>query len=230
MDCESDITAGLKWKPPHNASSSLSGAVTDCQQTCFANTLIMLKMSLTVISGGVANSLSSISISLTGMAGTFLLYAFFDFLVFFFFFNKHIFSSNTNPHRAAEKKENLTTGQKKGSREMHFPALSRKNIYSGTGWGTIRKCLKMSEYTQSIQHYELMSNVNAHMFLTPQFILKLSGKTGCLRIKHTLMQLITALKYIRLEFSVSVQAACSANLTVYLKLGWKLSATGKGCE
>lgn len=88
-------------------------------------------MSLTVLSGGVANSPSSISISLTSMAGTFLLYVFFLFL---FGLNKHFCSSNTNPHRAAEKKKTLelTTGQKKGSGEMHFPALSRKkNRYSG---------------------------------------------------------------------------------------------------
>lgn len=84
-------------------------------------------MSLTVLSGGVANSPSSISISLTSMAGTFLLYVFFLFL---FGLNKHFCSSNTNPHRAAEKKKTLelTTGQKKGSGEMHFPALSRKKI------------------------------------------------------------------------------------------------------
>lgn len=97
MDSKSDITAGLKLKPPHNASSSPTRAVTDCHNTCFAHTLQMIKMSLTVLSGGMANSPSSISIRRACMAGTFLL------CVFVFFFYKHIFSSNTNPHREAEK-------------------------------------------------------------------------------------------------------------------------------
>lgn len=61
-------------------------------------------MSFTVLSGGVANSPSSISISLTSMAGTFLLYVFFLFL---FGLNKHFCSSNTNLHRAAEEKKNF---------------------------------------------------------------------------------------------------------------------------
>lgn len=128
MDCESDITAGLKWKPPHNASSNLTEAVTDCQQTCFANTLQMIKMSLTVLSGGVANSPSSISINLTGMAGTFLLHA---------FFNKHVLSSNTNPHRVDQKKYIYINKirqlvRKRVLGKCTFLPSAEKNIYSGS--------------------------------------------------------------------------------------------------
>lgn len=86
----------------------------------------MIKMPLTVLSGSIANSPGSIGISLTGMHGTFLLSE------FFFFFNKHACSSNTNPHRAAEK--NMTTGQKKRFlREMHFLASAEKLYILGQG-------------------------------------------------------------------------------------------------
>lgn len=142
VDCVSVITAGLKWRPLHNASCSLSGlAAPDCQQTCCANTLPMIKMSLTVLSGGMANSASSIS--LTGMAGTSLLYP--------IFLNKHVFSSNTNPHRAVREKKIWQLVRKKGSGKMHFPAFSREKIfmYSGLGWEWVWKCLNMSEYTHT---------------------------------------------------------------------------------
>lgn len=86
----------------------------------------MIKMPLTVLSGSIANSPGSISISLTGMHGTFLLSE------VFFFFNKHACSSNTNPHRATEKK-NDNWSEKKAFKGNALLGLSRKTVYSGTG-------------------------------------------------------------------------------------------------
>lgn len=86
----------------------------------------MIKMPLTVLSGSIANSPGSIGISLTGMHGTFLLSE------FFFFFNKHACSSNTNPHRAAEKKYD-NWSEKKVFKGNALLGLSRKAVYSGIG-------------------------------------------------------------------------------------------------
>lgn len=81
----------------------------------------MIEMSLTVLSGGVANSPSSIGISLIGMAGTLRVI----FLQINTSSTQILILTEQQKKKCSKKKANLTTGQKKGLWEN---ALSCTNI------------------------------------------------------------------------------------------------------
>lgn len=86
----------------------------------------MIKMPLTVLSGSIANSPGSISISLTGMHGTFLLSE-----VFFSLINMPAAQILILTEQQKKKYDNWS--EKKVFKGNALLGLSRKAVYSGTG-------------------------------------------------------------------------------------------------
>lgn len=85
-------------------------------------------MPLTVLSGSIANSPGSISISLTGMHGTFLL---FEFVFFFPLINMPAAHILILTEQQEKKYDNWS--EKKVFKGNALLGLSRKTVYSGTG-------------------------------------------------------------------------------------------------
>lgn len=86
----------------------------------------MIKMPLTVLSVSIANSPGSISISLTGMHGTFLLSEFFFSLI-------NMPAAQILILTEQQKKKYDNWSEKKAFKGNALLGLSRKTVYSGTG-------------------------------------------------------------------------------------------------